>query len=272
MASYIPERIYMKKTKKKIELYVNENQVVNAAIDRIVVELFNKNNCKEVGQAILLTGCSMSAGTTSTCISLSIAIANTKRKTLLVDCDLRKAIKYKKLNDDLTDGLADFLVDEDSSLCSMDDIIYETNVEGLQYIPCGKYINNATRVLCSSKMVELIDYAKKQYDCIIFDMPSLSIVPDAQVLFGSMDGIVLVSALGETRKKQIMDAKRKILPFLDRYYGMIINKVDKNEYRKNMKDYDYYFVNKKGEQKLTGIARKKSRESIETTNKEKDAK
>ena len=243
--------------KKTIELYENSNQVVNAAIDRIVVELFNKRQKSTGGQAVLLTGCSPIAGTTSTCISLSIAMANTKRKTLLVDCDVRKSMQYKKLNKEVTEGLANYLLEEEKVNKDIEEVIYETNVEDLYYIPCGQYFENATRILCSSKMNELIDEVKKQFDCIIFDLPSLAIVPDAQVLFGSVDGIVLVTALGETRKKQIKDAKRKIAPFAERYYGMIINKVDKKIYRMNLKDYDYYFVNKEGEQKLTAAARKK---------------
>ena len=247
----------MKKTKKQIELYENSNQIVNAAVDRIVVELFNKREESSGGQAVLLTGCSPLAGTTSTSISLAIAMANTKRKTLLVDCDVRKSIQYKKLNKEVTEGLANYLLEDNESVDNIEQIVYETNVDDLYYIPCGKYYENATRILCSSKMTQLIESAKRQFDCIIFDLPSLAIVPDAQVLFGVVDGIVLVTALGETRKKQIKDAKRKVVPFAEHYYGMIINKVEKDVYRRSLMDYDYYFIDKKGQQKLTGSTRKK---------------
>lgn len=247
----------MSESKKIIELYESTNQIVNAAVDRIVVELFNKRGNVLGGQAVLLTGCSPLAGTTSTCISLAIAMANTRRKTLLIDCDVRKAMQYKKLNKEVVWGLANYLLEEEEGDNGIDDIVYATNVEGLSYIPCGTYYENATRILCSSRMNELISMAKDKFDCIIFDFPSLAIVPDAQVLFGAVDGIVLVAALGETRKKQIKDAKRKIAPFAGNYYGMIVNKVDKKVYRMNLKEYDYYFVNKVGEQKLTAAARKK---------------
>ena len=250
----------MKESKKQIELYENSDQVVNAAVDRVVVELFNKRDASLGGQAVLLTGCSPLAGTTSTCISLAIAMANTKRRTLLVDCDVRKAMQYKKLNKEVTEGLANYLLEDDEKDTGIEEVIYETNVEDLYYVPCGKYYENATRILCSSKMTQLIENTKAQFDCVIFDLPSLAIVPDAQVLFGAVDGIVLVTALGETRKKQIKDAKRKVAPFAEHYYGMIINKVDKKIYRMNLKDYDYYFVNNEGEQKLTAAARKKYKE------------
>lgn len=247
----------MKQEKRMITLYENSSQITNAAIDRIVVEVFNKRESKSDGQTILMTGCSPLAGTTSTCISLSIAMANTKRKTLLVDCDVRKAIQYKKLSRETTIGLANYLLEDSMEGQNIEEIVYETNVEDLYYIPCGEYFENATRILCSAKMMELIDTVKRHYDCVIFDLPSINIVPDAQVLFGKVHGIVLVSALGETRKSQIKDAKRKIAPFSENYYGMIINKVEKDVYRRNLKDYDYYFIDKRGQQKLTGAARKK---------------
>lgn len=88
----------MDKEKKRIELYENKNQIVNAAIDRIVVELFHKKEEKGEGTGSFADGCSPLAGTTSPVSGWQLPMANTKRKTLLVDCDVRKTIQYKKLN------------------------------------------------------------------------------------------------------------------------------------------------------------------------------
>ena len=244
----IKGELLMTHEKNKINLYENNNQILNAAIDRIVVELFNKKNTLTKAQSIIFTGCSPLVGTTSTCIALGIAIATSKRKTLIVDCDVRKSIKYKKLNEKTTKGLANFLLDENTSI---DEVVYETNIDNLEYMPCGDYLENSTRILCSERMEQLIESFKDRYDNIIFDFPSLTIVPDAQILFKSVDGIVLLAALGETRKKQIKEAKLIIKPFSEKYFGMIVNKIPIEMYRFNVRDYDYYFVDKKGEQKLS---------------------
>lgn len=230
-----------------LNLYVNQDQLVNAAIDEVVVELFNKWENSEGGQAVVLTGCSPLSGVTSTSISLGIAIAASKRRTLVIDCDVRKAIKYKKLNEEASSGLADYLLKDDVQLA---DVIHETNIDNMYYMPCGEYSEYPTRILCSPKMEQVIEQVKRSFDCIIFDVPSITIVPDAQVLFPNVDGIVLVTALGETRKKQIKEAKMKVAPFDSKYYGMIINKIPLDVYRQNVKDYDYYLVDGKGEQNL----------------------
>ena len=244
----------MAETTKIVNLYESKNQLITDAVDKIVVEIFNKRKDELSTQTIVLTGCSPLVGTTSTCIGLGIAIATTQRRTLLIDCDVRKSIKYKKLNDTTSVGLANYLVqDNDDSLC-IDDIIYPTNINNLSYIPCGNCEESSTRILCSTKMEKLLEAVKDKFDCVIFDFPSLAVVPDAQILFNEVDGIVLLAALGETRKKQIKDAKRKVAPYIDKYYGMIINKVRMDVYKKNVRDYNYYFVDKEGEQKFKGNA------------------
>lgn len=252
---------------KVVSLYENKNQLVTNAVDKIVVEVFNKRATKNHAQMILLTGCSPLVGTTSASISLAIAVATTQRKTLLIDCDVRKAIKYKKLNEQTTLGLANYLIQNDDKMM-LTDVIYDTNIDNLHYIPCGEYTESSTRILCSTKMEKLLEAVKDEFDCVIFDFPSIAVVPDAQILFKTVDGIVLLAALGETRKNQIKDAKRKISPYMQKYYGMIINKVSLDLYKLNERDYDYYFVDKKGEQMLKGNTaykryRKKARKEKE---------
>ena len=119
----------MQKT-KKITLYENKTQLIISAIDKIVVEIFNKKKNDNQAQSILLTGCSALTGTTSTAIGLAIAVANTQRRTLLIDCDMRKIMKYKKLNEQATIGLSDFLSQEQlQEEVKIDDILYETNIK-----------------------------------------------------------------------------------------------------------------------------------------------
>ena len=241
---------------KQIKLYENENQIVSAAVDKMVVEILNKREDSSKAQTLVLTGCSPLSGTTSMSISLGIAMANCQKKTLLVDCDVRKALKYKKLNEETTKGLANYLLDFEGNEVSIENVVYGTNIDNLSYVPCGVYSENSTRILCSDRMDNFIEKMKEEYECIIFDLPSVSIVPDSQVLFRKADGIVLISALGETRKKQIKEAKLKVKPYIDKYYGMIINKIPLDVYRQNVKDYDYYFVDEKGEQNLNGAYKK----------------
>lgn len=242
--------------REKIVLYENKNQCVSAAIDKVVVELINRQ-IEGKGNSIAMFGASPLAGTTTTSIEMAIAIAATGRKVLLVDCDVRKATQFKKLNDKVESGLADYLLETEEKEKNIDDMVYDTNIDGLYYVPCGTYANNSTRVMCSTKLQPLMEVFSRHFDFVLYDLPSIAVVPDAQVMFHSVDGIVLMVALGETRKKQIKDAKRKIAPFSEKYYGMIINKIEASMYRRHVKEYDYYLSNRKGEQMLGGASNRK---------------
>lgn len=265
MANNIPGTV-----KSRIELYVNDSQVMNDAIDRIVVEIHNKKKEHDGAKKILLTGCGPQCGSTSTCIGLGISFSAAKWRTLIIDCDLRKQRDYKKLNEKTGLGLSDFLHGDEAGDNNFEEIIYPTNFENLSYIPCGKYAASPARLFCSGMMRQLLKYADENYDYVIFDFPSVSVAPDAQILFGEVDGIILVSALEGVTKRQVRQAKRKVRPYADKYYGMIINKIQMNLYRKYVKRFDYYFVNKDGVQKLSGSAAKKYKKS--KSEKKEDAK
>lgn len=242
---------------KMIELYSNDSQIMKDAIDRIVVEIYNRKHKTEDAHTLLLTGCGPRCGTTSTCIGLGIAFANAKWKTLIIDCDIRKAYKYKKLNQGTDVGLADYLIEEKSAnIENVEDVVYSTNIENLSYISCGQYSESPARLFCSNNMPKVMEYAKKNFDYIILDFPSITVVPDAQILFGETDGIILLSALGVATKKQVKEAKQKIKAFEDKYYGMIVNKIDIDLYKKYIKKYDYYFIDENGDQKLEKKAKK----------------
>lgn len=249
-----------KRNKPQIELYVNNSQVMNDAIDRIVVEIHNKKKEQEGAKKILLTGCGPQCGSTSTCIGLGIAFSAAKWKTLIIDCDIRKQRDYKKLNDNTDMGLSDFLLG-DYDDCDYEEIIYNTNFENLSYIPCGKFAASPARLFCSGMMKKLLEYADENFDYVIFDFPSISVAPDAQILFGDVDGIILVSALEGVTKRQIKNAKQKVQPFAHKYYGMIINKIDLKLYKKYIKKYDYYFVNRDGNQQFGSKATRKYRKN-----------
>ena len=254
------EKEMLKTEKAQIQLYGNHHQILNDAIDRIVVEIHNRRKSDRCAHKILLTGCGPQCGSTSVSINLGISFADAKWKTLIIDCDLHKIRELKKLNDKTEKGLSDILLEETvNDSRDFEEIIYPTNIDYLSYIPCGRRSLSPARLFCSGMMKQLLEYLNDRFDYIIFDFPSVAVVPDAQILFGDVDGIILIAAPEIVTKRQIRDAKHKIAPFRDKYYGMIINKIDMGLYKKYVKRYDYYFIDKKGNQKLDGRAARQYR-------------
>lgn len=222
---------------KVIEIYKNDNHILNDAIDRIIVEVYSRRK-KDGIKTIALTGCGSGNGTTTSAINISLALAIAGWKTILIDCDIRKGSLYKRLNNEVVTGLSDYITYKDTY--QIKDVVYRTNTEKLYYLPCGHLNDNPIRLLCSARMEELVEKLRNEYDYIIFDLPSITIMADADILFPIVDGIILVAALNITTKKQLYIAREKVKKFSDKYHGLIVNKVDMNQYRKYNKDFDYF--------------------------------
>ena len=222
----------------RIKFYRSDSKLMNDAIDRIVVEMYRRK--KEGGdKAFLFTGCSSEVGTTSVCINLAIALSVAGWKTVLVDCDMRKSDEFKRLNETSKKGVVDYIEYNES----LTEISYCTDYNNLKYIPCGADSEiSPVRLLCSSKMEQLIAEIKEDCDFVIFDFPSIDIVPDADILIPSIDAVGLVAALRKTTKQQLAEAKIKMQIYEDKYAGLIVNRVDMMQYRKFNHDYDYFQI------------------------------
>lgn len=226
--------------KNSVELYRCDDEIVNDAFDRTVVNIYlqkEKNNNK----SFMLCGTEAGVGTTSISVELSISLSVAGWKVLLIDGDLRKDKKYKRLNDNIRKGLSDYIVED----LVLSNIINQTNWNGLDYISCGvSEKESPVRLLCSTKMEDFFDTLKKQYDFIIIDTPSLNSAVDAKILAAKVDAVALVTALHRSARRSLDDAKRQIQEANGNLIGIIQNHVKMDEYKRYIKDFDY-FKNKK---------------------------
>lgn len=222
---------------KKVNIYQSEDQIIRDAIDKVIVQVYRKKREKN-HKSFLITGCSAGCGTTNIAINMSVALANAGWKTILVDCDIRKGMQYKRLNQEISTGLSDYL------LGRVDGSIYKTNNERLDYIPCGNNEESPVRLLATKEMEVLDKTLKEAYDFVIYDFPSINIVPDAGIILPVVDDAILVAAINETNKDQLALAKSKIKEVEGKYMGVIVNKLELPEYKHYVKDYDYFKTEK----------------------------
>lgn len=223
------------KTVNKLEIYKNNNYVLNDAFDQSVMNIHILKKQKGY-KSFVICGCETGDGTTSVAINLAAGLASSGFKTVLIDGDMRKKNRYKRLNENAGAGLSDYLMNK----ASLDKVIYETTTDNLCYIPCGELIDNPVRALCSNKMTEAKNELSKTYDFIIYDMPAVNAAKDARVMAVSVDATILVSSIGETSKKGIVEAANALTEVNANLVGTIINKIDMEQYVSYNKDYDYF--------------------------------
>ena len=221
---------------KVINLYRCNDEIINDAYDRAVVNIYLQKE-KNGYKSYLLCGSEAGVGTTSTSVELAISLSVAGWKTILVDGDLRKGNKYKRLNEENQVGLSDYVCGS----ASWEECIYQTNWDGLNYIPCGNAQKESpVRMLCSVSMDKVMKKLQEEYDFIIIDVPSLNSSVDAQILTVKTDASILVTALNSAKKKTLEEARKQLVAAGGNLIGVIENKVDMDEYKKYIKDYDYF--------------------------------
>lgn len=230
---------------ERLEIYKNNNFVLNDSFDQAVMNLYilkKQNGYK----SFVICGCEAGNGATTVSINLAAALASSGYKTVLIDGDMRKKLNHKRLNEKVTWGLSDYLM----SKIELEDAIYETTTDNLSYIPCGELLDNPVRLLCSDKMNKIRDELAKKYDYILYDMPSVTAAMDAEVIAVSVDATILVSTIGETSKKGLIEAANALTNVKANLIGIIVNKIDMDQYISAHEAYDY-FQNERYIKKIT---------------------
>lgn len=220
---------------KKLEIYKNENYALNDAFDQAVVNIHIQKE-KNGYKTFTLCGCESGDGSTTVAINLAAALAASGWKTVLIDGDMRKKSTYKRLNEDIKVGFSNFLAGN----ADINEIIYETTTDLLYYIPSGEITNNPVRLLCSNKMDIMKKILEDNFDFIIYDMPATNTSMDASAVAVKTDACLMVVSMGRTSKKGLAKATNNFKEKNVNLLGVIINKVDINEYKRYSKDYDYF--------------------------------
>lgn len=143
----------------------------------------------EENRVIAITGCTSGDGKTIVAYNLAVALAESGRRTVLLDADLRNSVLLQRLEVSVqTAGLCQLL----SGGAMVGDVVYITNVQNLYLIPSGMRTENSTELLGNERCREAISALRNTYDYIIVDTPPLGNVIDAAVTAKWCDASILV--------------------------------------------------------------------------------
>lgn len=174
-------------------------------------------------RVIAVTSCTPNDGKSTVAYELANAFAETGKKALLIDADLRKSILLNRLGiQEKVKGLSHVL----SGQCNINDVICATNKPNFYMIPAGVFPPNPTELLGNERFVKLLKAVKDVFAYVIVDTPPIGSVIDAAVIAKVCDGTVLVlksdgvtRSLAKTAAEQIRSSNENIL-------GVVLNKVD----------------------------------------------
>ena len=151
---------------------------------------------------ILVTSPAEHEGKTFVSINLAGSFAQSEKRTLVIDCDLRRPRIHTVLEADKKPGLFDYLSDK----AKLEEIIREIKPIYLSYMTSGSIPTNPVQVLESKLMKNFLENIREFFDVIIIDSPPIVAVADAEILAKLVDGTVLVISADKTENRLMMEA------------------------------------------------------------------
>jgi capsular exopolysaccharide synthesis family protein len=191
---------------------------------------------KEV-KCIVVTSSGSGEGKSTVMSNLAITIAESGKKVVLIDCDLRKPSIHKKLGVTNSIGVTNMLVQG----VQKEEAIFKTAVNNLFVLTSGPIPPNPAELLGSKKMQSIIEELKTEFDFVLIDAPPVLAVTDAQILSTIADGVIFVASYGEAQKNALVDAKHLIDKVGGKIIGIVFNKVPETVSAYHGKYYKGYY-------------------------------
>ncbi len=154
----------------------------------------------------MVTSAQRGEGKSTVCANLAVTIAQSGRRVIVVDCDMRLPSVHKMFDLPNKRGLTSVLTQE----VSLHEAILDSSYPRLQVLTSGPLPPNPTELLGSPQMVSLLEDLRAEYDVVLLDTPAMLSVADSAVLAPMADKIIWVVSLAVTRRGDVQTVRRQL--------------------------------------------------------------
>lgn len=187
-------------------------------------------------KCFMVTSSMHQEGKSTTIANLSMTMAQLGKRTLLVDCDLRKPSTARLFGLDKEPGVTEVVVgnykwqdvvrtvtDIVTGGMGMEDILQTQGISNLHIITSGSIPPNPAELLNSRRMGELLDELRDAYDVILIDTPPILHVTDAAILGKKLDGALMVYKAGDVARTSLKRSTTLLRSVDIELLGVVLN-------------------------------------------------
>ncbi|MFV0538188.1 MAG: AAA family ATPase, partial [Dysgonomonas sp.] len=179
-------------------------------------------------------------------LQTALSLADRRMKVLLVDIDFFSPKLTRLFNKKAEMGLTDYF----SEKCGIEDIIHTTENENLSFTAVGTLKMKDNLGYDEPFLSDFIDYAKENYDIVIFDTPALLYIPDIVNFMDKIEKVILIVHLGHTTRSSLDRMLNILHNYRAKITGVVLNDLKVNFIGKysDYYHYEYYEKEEKSEE------------------------
>jgi len=198
---------------------------------------------------LMITSMSPQEGKTTTALNLAHSLAQTERRVLVIDADLRRPRLHKAFGLGNTTGLSSFLSGTVGEIK-----LQPTEEAGLSVLTSGPIPPNPSELLGSKRFSELLDRLDDQFDIIIIDSPPVLSATDSLLISKLAQGVIVVCYAGKTTYERLQRGLKSIMEINVNVLGLVLNAMDMKQtnYYAYYGYYQYYSADKEGNEGKAG--------------------
>ncbi|WP_429872881.1 polysaccharide biosynthesis tyrosine autokinase [Escherichia coli] len=185
---------------------------------------------------LMISGASPNAGKTFVSTNLSAIIAQSNKRVLFIDADLRKGYTHKLFEVSNDNGLSDLLAGK----TEITKAIKKLPVAGFDFISRGNIPPNPAELLMHERFGKLLEWANNEYDLVIIDTPPILVATDAAIIGNYSGTTLLVARFEMNTPKEIEVSVKRFEQSGVKVKGCIMNGVVKKASSYYSYGYSYY--------------------------------
>jgi polysaccharide biosynthesis transport protein len=172
-------------------------------------------------QVIQVTSPHAADGKSTLAANLAISIAQSGKRTVLIDADFRRPRVHKLFHVSSEVGLASAIRGD----CDLSAAVQMSGIPGLWILPCGPRPSNPAELLTSPRFQEMLQEIRSKFDFVIVDTPPVLVVTDPCVVAPRVDGVVLALRLARNVRPSAERARDVFASLGANVLGVVVNGV-----------------------------------------------
>jgi protein-tyrosine kinase len=171
-------------------------------------------------QTIGITSAAEGEGKSTTVANLAVALAQSGRRVIVIDADLRRPGQHTLFGINRDQGLSDMLRGEEAQLPLQD-----TSAAGVRVLASGPVPANPLEALASRRFDQALALARAQADFVLVDTPPAGALADVAVIAPRLEGVLLVVSAGHTKRDLARRAREQLERVNANLLGVVLTDV-----------------------------------------------